>query len=109
MVPAFAGTMIHNAATGLQALPAEDSEVGANGFRHALSLDAVQTETSKAIVYRFGIVRVLRAVFARRDECGEFCLRGRLPGSRLPLPKLRGDARRRRSTRCKISNETKRG
>jgi hypothetical protein len=86
-----------------------DGELGANEFRRTLSLDAVQTETSKAIVYRFGIVRVLRAVFASRDECGEFCLRGRLPGSRLPLPKLRGDARRRRSARCKTSNETQRG
>jgi hypothetical protein len=108
-VPAFAGSMIHLATIGLQALPAGDSEVGANRFRHTLLLDAAQTEISKAIVYRFGIVRVLRAVFASRDECGEFCLRRRLPGSRLPLPKLRGDARRRRSARCKTSNETERG
>jgi hypothetical protein len=28
-----------------------DSELGANEFRRTLSLDAVQTETSKAIVY----------------------------------------------------------
>ena len=56
-----------------RALAAGDSEVGANGFRHILSLKAAKTEIGKAID-RFGLLRVLRAVFARRDECGEFRL-----------------------------------
>ena len=55
-------------------LAAGDSEVGANGFRHILSLKAAKTEIGKAIVDRFGLLRVLRAVFARRDECGELRL-----------------------------------
>src|SRR5262249_21329950 len=50
------GRMIHTAAIGLQALPAGDAEVGANGSRHPLSLDAAQTEVSKAIVDRFGLL-----------------------------------------------------
>jgi hypothetical protein len=105
-VPAFAGTIIHIAGIGLQTLPAGDSEVGANGFRHTLSLDAAQTEISKAIVDRFRLLSVRRTVFASRNECCEFRLRWRLSGSRPPLPKLRGDARRRRGAGCKARSET---